>query len=36
MGKKEKNTMIPYGKHCIEQDDIDAVVAALQEDYIAT
>lgn len=28
--------MIPYGKHCIEQDDIDAVVAALQEDYIAT
>ena len=28
--------MIPYGKHCIEQDDINAVVAALQEDYIAT
>lgn len=28
--------MIPYGKHCIEQDDIDAVAAALQEDYIAT
>lgn len=28
--------MIPYGKHCIEQDDIDAVIAALQEDYIAT
>lgn len=28
--------MIPYGKHCIEKDDIEAVVAALQKDYIAT
>lgn len=28
--------MIPYGRHCIEKDDIDAVVSALQEDYIAT
>lgn len=28
--------MIPYGRHCIEKDDIDAVVMALQEDYIAT
>lgn len=28
--------VIPYGKHCIEQDDIDAVTDALQEDYIAT
>ncbi|MDE7433263.1 MAG: UDP-4-amino-4,6-dideoxy-N-acetyl-beta-L-altrosamine transaminase [Lachnospiraceae bacterium] len=28
--------MIPYGKHCIESDDISAVVAALQEDYISS
>ena len=27
---------IPYGKHCIENDDIDAVIKALKEDYIAT
>lgn len=27
---------IPYGKHCIEEDDIAAVVEALREDYIAT
>lgn len=27
---------IPYGKHTIEQDDIDAVCTALQADYIAT
>lgn len=27
---------IPYGKHCIEDDDIKAVSDALQRDYIAT
>lgn len=27
---------IPYGRHTIEQDDIDAVTKALKEDYIAT
>lgn len=27
---------IPYGKHYIDQDDINAVVEALQADYIAT
>lgn len=27
---------IPYGKHCIEEDDIAAVTAALKENYIAT
>ena len=26
---------IPYAKHCIDQDDINAVVKALQADYIA-
>lgn len=28
--------VIPYGKHYIDDDDIDAVVSALKEDYIAT
>lgn len=28
--------IIPYGKHYIDQEDIDAVVKALQADYIAT
>ncbi len=27
---------IPYGKHCIEDDDIEAVGRALKRDYIAT
>lgn len=27
--------LIPYARHCIDQDDIDAVVKALQADYIA-
>lgn len=27
---------IPYGKHCIENDDIEAVSRALKRDYIAT
>lgn len=27
---------IPYGKHYIDQEDIDAVVKALQADYVAT
>lgn len=27
---------IPYGKHCIEDDDIEAVSQALKRDYIAT
>ncbi len=27
---------IPYGKHCIEEDDIEAVSKALRRDYIAT
>lgn len=27
---------IPYGKHCIEEDDIEAVSKALRENYIAT
>ena len=28
--------VIPYGRHCIEQDDIEAVGNALTRDYIAT
>lgn len=28
--------IIPYGRHCIEQDDIEAVGNALTRDYIAT
>ena len=27
---------IPYGRHCIEDDDIEAVSKALKRDYIAT
>lgn len=27
---------IPYGKHCIDEEDIKAVINALQADYIAT
>lgn len=27
---------IPYGRHCIEDDDIEAVSRALKQDYIAT
>ena len=28
--------MIPYGRHCISQDDIEAVVAALKSDWLTT
>ena len=29
-------TFIPYGRQCIESDDIDAVTAVLRSDYLTT
>ena len=29
-------TLIPYGRQCIEDDDVEAVVAALRGDYLTT
>ena len=32
----EQQSLIPYGRQCIEQDDIDAVTRVLQSDYLTT
>ena len=35
-GKPVREKPISYGRQCIEQDDIDAVVASLKSDFITT
>ena len=34
MKLKSKNKIIPYGRQAIDQDDIDAVVNALNSDFL--
>lgn len=34
--KRGKIMYIPYGRQCIEEDDIEAVVEVLRSDYVTT
>ena len=35
-GKPVRDSLLPYGKQCIQQEDIDAVTSVLTSDWLTT